>query len=130
MPRRSRVIPKRVIWQMDDWIFRDAPEIDADIVSPGRSLPAKRQGIASYLFSGAMARESLWILARSIPPLRPLVARLTNGVMFKFPIPDVDDINVLRPDFDVPGFYNARRAMAAFSAPHRPRTQPPPRRGL
>src|ERR1700716_3787731 len=23
--------PRRVIWQMDDWIFRDAPEIDADI---------------------------------------------------------------------------------------------------
>src|SRR5947207_9487958 len=23
--------PKRVIWQMDDWIFRDAPEIDSDV---------------------------------------------------------------------------------------------------
>src|SRR3979411_1132750 len=27
--------PKRLIWQMDDWIFRDAPDIDSEI-----SLPA------------------------------------------------------------------------------------------
>src|SRR3954453_843206 len=26
--------PKRVIWQMDDWIFRDAPEVDSDIYLP------------------------------------------------------------------------------------------------
>src|ERR1700716_2907270 len=26
--------PKRVIWQRDDWIFRDAPEIDSDIYVP------------------------------------------------------------------------------------------------
>ena len=44
----------------------------------------------------------------------PIVARLTNGVMFKFPIANVDDINVLRPDFDVAGFYNAKSAVAAF----------------
>ena len=107
--------PKRVVWQMDDWIFRDAPEIDADRYLPADLYRRNARGIASYLFGGAMARESLWILARSIPPLRPLVARLTNGVMFTFSIPDVDDINVLRPDFDVPGFYNAGRAMAAFA---------------
>lgn len=107
--------PGRVIWQMDDWIFRDAPEIDADRYLPADLYRRNARGIASYLFGGAMARESLWILARSIPPLRPLVARLTNGVMFTFSIPDVDDINVLRPDFDVPGFYNAGRAMAAFA---------------
>ena len=70
--------------------------------------------MAGYLFSGAMARESLWIVARAIPPLEPTVARLTNGVMFKFPISRVDDINTLRPDFDVAGFYNAKSAVAAF----------------
>src|SRR5437870_9616166 len=26
--------PKRVIWQMDDWIFRNAPDIDADMFLP------------------------------------------------------------------------------------------------
>ena len=34
--------------------------------------------------------------------------------MFKFSIPRVDDINTLRPDFDVAGFYNAPNALAAF----------------
>jgi hypothetical protein len=107
--------PRRVIWQMDDWIFRDAPDIDQDIYIPADLYRRNAKGIASYLFSGAMARESLWILARSIPLLEPVVARLTNGVVFKFPISRVDDINTLRPDFDVPGFYNAKNALAAFT---------------
>ena len=107
--------PRRVIWQADDWIFRDAPDIDSDIFLPADLYRRNTKGIAGYLFSGAMARESLWILARSIPPLEPVVARLTTGVLFKFPISRVDDLNTLRPDFDVPGFYNAKRALAAFA---------------
>ena len=106
--------PKRVIWQMDDWIFRDAPEIDSDIYVPADLYRRNARGIAGYLLSGATARESLWIAARAIPPLEQIVARLTNGVMFKFSIPRVDDINTLRPDFDVAGFYNASNAIAAF----------------
>ena len=106
--------PKRVIWQMDDWIFRDAPEIDSDVYVPADLYRGNARGIAGYLFSGAMARESLWILTRAIPPFEPTVARLTNGVMFKFPISRVDDINALKPDFDVAGFYNANSAVAAF----------------
>jgi hypothetical protein len=106
--------PKRVIWQMDDWIFRDAPEIGADIYLPADLYRRNAKGIAGYLFSGAMARESLWIVARSIPPLEPLVARLTTGLVFKFPIARVDDINALRSDFDVAGFYNQRASLAAF----------------
>jgi len=106
--------PKRVIWQMDDWIFREAPDVDNDVYLPADLYRRNARGIAGYLFSGATARESLWILARSIPPLQPVVARLTNGVLFKFPIAGVDDINALRSDFDVPGFYNAKNAMAAF----------------
>jgi hypothetical protein len=107
--------PRRVIWQMDDWIFRDAPDIDRDIYLPADLYRRNAKGIAGYLFSGAMARESAWILARSIKPLEPLVARLTTGVLFKFPISRVDDINILRPDFDVPGSYNAKKALAAFT---------------
>lgn len=106
--------PKRVIWQMDDWIFRNAPEIDSDVYLPADLYRRNARGIAGYLFNGAMARESLWIAARTMPPLAPAVARLTNGVMFKFSIADVDDINALRPDFDVAGFYNAKNARDAF----------------
>src|SRR3954466_4483843 len=106
--------PKRVIWQVDDWIFRDAPDIDSDIYLPANLYRRNLKGVAEYLFSGSMARESLWLLARSIPPLQPVTARLTNGVLFKFPLSNVDDINALRPDFDVAGTYNVKRAIASF----------------
>ena len=36
--------PKRVLWEVDDWIFHDAPDIDSNISSAGRSLPAECQG--------------------------------------------------------------------------------------
>jgi hypothetical protein len=106
--------PRRVLWQMDDWIFRDAPEIDADVYLPADLYRRNARGVAGYLFSGGMTRESLWIVLRSIPVLEPVVARLTTGVIFKFPIARVDDINTLRPDFDVAGSYNAKQAIAAF----------------
>ena len=106
--------PKRVIWQMDDWIFRDAPEIDSNPFLPADLYRRNAKGLAEYLFSGAMARESLWMMARSVGPFEKTVARLTTGVIFKFPIADADDINVLTPNFDVAGFYNAQRALASF----------------
>jgi hypothetical protein len=106
--------PKRVVWQLDDWIFRDTPEIDSDVYLPSGLYRRNAAGLAGYLFSGQMARESLWILARSVPPLEPAVARLTSDIVFKFPISDVDDINSLSPDYDVAGNYNAQKALAAF----------------
>ncbi len=106
--------PKRVIWQLDDWIFHDAPEPESDVYLPAALYRRSIKGLAGYLFSGQMARESLWILARSLPPLEPVVARLTSDLVFKFPIADVDDINSLPPDYDVAGNYNAKKAFAAF----------------
>jgi hypothetical protein len=106
--------PKRVIWELDDWIFHDAPEIDANINLPADLYRHNAKGVASYLFSGATAREALWIAARSIPPLEPVVAPLTSEALFKFSISRVDDINTLQPTDDVGALYNARRAMAAF----------------
>jgi hypothetical protein len=99
---------------MDDWIFRDAPEIDADIYLPANLYRRNLKGIVEYLSSGTMARESLWMLARSVPALERTVARLTSGVVIKFPIADVDDINVLAPGFDVAAAYNAKRSMGQF----------------
>jgi len=106
--------PLRVLWEVDDWIFHDTPDIDSNVYIPADLYRRNAKGIAGYLLSGSMARESAWIMARSIPPLEPVVARLTNGVMFKFPISRVDDINSLRPDFDLAAAYNAKRSLAAF----------------
>jgi hypothetical protein len=107
--------PKRVLWQMDDWIFRNAPDVDSESYFPADLYRRNARGVASYLFSGAMARESLLIAARAIPPLRLTVARLASGVIFKFPIADIDDLNTLRPGFDVAGFYNANAALSSFN---------------
>src|SRR3984957_20960133 len=63
--------PKRVIWEVDDWIFHDTPEIDADANLPADLYRGNAKGIASYLLSGAMAREALWLAGRPIPPLEP-----------------------------------------------------------
>jgi hypothetical protein len=105
--------PKRVIWEVDDWIFHDTPDIDADTHLPADLYRGNAKGIASYLLNGATAREALWIAARSIPPLAPVLA-LTNEALFKFPLSNVDDINTLQPTDDVGAIYNAKRAMAAF----------------
>lgn len=106
--------PKRVIWQMDDWIFRDSPDIDANVHLPANLYRRNISGLSEYLLSGAMARESAWLVLRSIPPLTPLVAKATNGLMFKFPISDVDDINALRRDTDIGAAYNKAKALAVF----------------
>src|ERR1700676_840894 len=106
--------PKRVIWEVDDWIFHDAPDIDSDLYIPADLYRRNVKGLAGYLLSGAMARESAWIMARSIPPLEAMGARLTDEVMFKFPLSRADDINVLRRDVEVAAAYNAKRALAAF----------------
>ena len=102
--------PKRVVWQMDDWIFVDAPEIESDVYLPTGLYRRDPRGIASYLFSGAMARESALMLLRPIPGF--------SGVadwFAKFRIGDVDDINTLAPGTDVASRYNAAAAKAAFA---------------
>jgi hypothetical protein len=106
--------PSRIIWEMDDWIFRAAPDIDSDVSFPADLYRRNARGIAGYLLSGAMARESAWILARSIPPIEPMVARWTTEELFKFPVASVDDINALRPGSDLSEAYNARKSIAAF----------------
>ncbi|MDB5520022.1 MAG: hypothetical protein JWQ17_6780 [Tardiphaga sp.] len=106
--------PRRVIWQMDDWIFGDAPDIDSNGYFPADLYRRNARGLAGYLLSGAMARESLWMLTRSTGAVPTTLARLTSAGAVKFAIPRVDDILSLAPDFDVAQAYNAGRTLAAF----------------
>jgi len=106
---------RRVIWEVDDWIFCNAPDIGSDVYLPADLYRGNARGIASYLLSGAMARESALILMRSVFPGKPILARPTREALFKFPLSRVDDINSLPPDADVPGSYNAAKARAAFA---------------
>jgi hypothetical protein len=107
--------PKLVIWQMDDWIFGPAPDIDSIGYFPADLYRRNVRGLAGYLLSGAMARESMWMMSRSLELLQPLVARLTSAAAMKFAVSRVDDILSLAPDFDIAQTYNARKALAAFT---------------
>ena len=106
--------PRRVIWEVDDWIFHDTPDIDANTHLPADLYRGNARGIAGYLLSGTIAREAAWIMARSIPPLESAVARLTSDAIFKFSIPRVEDINTLQANEDVGATYSSKRAIAAF----------------
>jgi hypothetical protein len=106
--------PKRVVWEIDDWIFHDTPDIDANVNLPADLYRHNARGIASYLFSGAIAREAVWIAARPLLPSALVLAPATREALFKFSLSNVDDINTLRPGDDVSTIYNANRAMAAF----------------
>jgi hypothetical protein len=106
--------PKRVVWEIDDWIFHDAPEIDANARLPADLYRENVKGVASYLLNGLMARQALWIVVRSIPKLGSVTDPLTSEALFKFPLSNVDDINTLQRSEDVSALYNSRRAMAAY----------------
>jgi len=117
---------KRVIWEMDDFIFVDAPDIEAD---PYLSVDLYRRttkGIASYLFSAAMAKESLFTLLRSVPPLRQKLTQAAPYLPVTFALSDVDDIYALPRDFDIGRDYNTKKTLAAFTYI----TAPPRRRFL
>ncbi|MBH5391667.1 hypothetical protein [Bradyrhizobium diversitatis] len=106
---------RRVIWEMDDFIFVDAADIEADPYLSVDLYRGTAKGIASYLFSAAMAKESLFVLARSMPPLRDPLTRAAPFLPVKFALSDVDDIYALPRDFDVARGYNATRTLAAFA---------------
>ena len=115
---------RRVIWEMDDFIFVDAADIESD---PYLSVDLYRRtarGIASYLFNAAMAKESLFTLLRSMPPLKQPLMRAAPYLPVTFALADVDDIYALPRNVDVARDYNASKALASFTyitAPSRSR---------
>lgn len=106
---------RRVIWEMDDWIYVDAPEVDADPYFSADLYRRNAKGIASYLFSGAMAKESLVAVLRSFPPPRTWLDRAAPFLPLKFVLSDVDDIHTLARDIDAGRTYGAGKALSAFA---------------
>lgn len=115
---------RRVIWEMDDFIFVDAADIEVDPYLSTDLYRRTAKGIASYLFSAAMAKESLFTLLRSVPPMRQPLTQAAPYLPVKFALADVDDIYALPRDFDIARDYNASKALASFAyitAPSRSR---------
>lgn len=105
---------RRAIWAMDDFIFVDAADVESDPYLSVDLYRGTAKGIASYLFNAGMAKESLFALLRSIPPLRQPLTRAAPFLPVKFALSDVDDIYALPRDFDIARGYNAERTLAAF----------------
>jgi hypothetical protein len=107
--------PKRVIWEMDEWIFRDAPDIDSDVYVPADLYRMNAKGVAGYLFSLDTARESLWIALRALKPLELFAHGLAAAQYLKFHQDDVNEINTLPAYLDLSTMYNSTKARASFA---------------
>ncbi|UWU77328.1 hypothetical protein N2603_02305 [Bradyrhizobium huanghuaihaiense] len=106
---------RRVVWAMDDFSFVDAADIEADPYLSVDLYRGTARGIASYVFSAAMAKESLFTVMRSVPPLREPLTRAAPYLPVKFALEDVDDIYALPRNFDIARDYNAKKTLAAFA---------------
>ncbi|MBB4374070.1 hypothetical protein GGD63_006899 [Bradyrhizobium sp. cir1] len=106
---------RRVVWAMDDFSFVDAADIETDPYLSVDLYRGTAKGIASYVFSAAMAKESLFALLRSIPPLQQPLARAAPFLPVKFALSEVDDIYALPRNFDIARTYNAEKTLAAFA---------------
>jgi hypothetical protein len=106
--------PKLVIWEMDEWIFRDAPDIDSDVYMPADLYRMNAKGIAGYLLNLDTARESLWIVLRAFKPLEMVAHGLAAAQYLKFHQDEVNEINTLPAYFDLSTAYNSTKARASF----------------
>ena len=106
--------PKMVIWEMDEWIFRDAPDIDHESYLPADLYRMNAKGVLGYLFSLDTSRETLWILLRFIKPLTTVAHGLAAAQYLKFHQNQVDEINALPASADLSSLYGSSKIRAAF----------------
>ena len=70
--------PQRIVWQMDDYMFRDSGDVDAYLKSDLYRRDVA--GLSGYLFDLGTGREALWIvLVLSGPPI--IVASAVGLIM-------------------------------------------------
>jgi hypothetical protein len=107
--------PKLVIWELDDRIFFDSPDIDSDVDIQPDLYRMNLKGITEYLFSLDTARESLWIVLRLFKPLATVAHGLAAAQYLKFYGDQVDEINTVPLQADLSSLYNSSRARSAFA---------------
>jgi hypothetical protein len=105
---------KLVIWEMDEWIFRDAPNVDSEAYLPADLYRMNAKGIAGYLFGLDTTRESLWALLRFFRPLEIVAHGLAAAQYLKFYETRVNEINALPASADLASFYNESKTQAAY----------------
>jgi hypothetical protein len=106
--------PKLIIWAMDEWIFRNAQDVDSEAYMPADLYRMNAKGVLGYLFSLDTARESLWILLRFIKPLATVAHGLAAAQYLKFFQNEANEINTLPVSADLSTFYNSSKIRAAY----------------
>ena len=107
--------PRRVIWEMDDWIFFDGPGVDANIYLPADLYRMNAKGVMGYLLSLETARESFWILLRLLKGVETFAHFLAGLQYLKFYNGEVDEINTLPPYVDLSASYNVTKVREALA---------------
>jgi hypothetical protein len=104
--------PKRVLWEMDDLIFVNAPDIDDLPYLPVNLYRKNLKGISGYLFSLETSREALWLLLRTWRPFWNVSIDLMRAGYLKYDTDSANELNTFTAD--IPSAYNAERALAAY----------------
>jgi hypothetical protein len=107
--------PKNVIWEMDDWIFRESPAIDENQFLPADLYRMNAKGIANYLFSLSTAREAFFTVLRFIKPMKEVAHALAAAQYLKFYNDQVNEIKTLPLSLDLSTIYNSEKARASFA---------------
>jgi len=105
--------PQRVVWQMDDYMFRDSGDVDTYL----RSDLYKRnlKGLTGYLFNLETGRESLWIVLALWKPTQRLGFRLNEIGYLKFNQNDPQELNTTPAGMDLHLWFNMGNAKSAFA---------------
>jgi hypothetical protein len=105
--------PKRIVWQMDDYMFRDSGDVDTYL----RSDLYKRnlKGFVGYLFNLETGRESLWIVLGLWKPTQRLGFRLNEVGYLKFNQSDPRELNTTPAGMDLHLWFNMGNAKSAFA---------------
>jgi hypothetical protein len=106
--------PKEVIWEMDHWVFCNAPDVDSDEYFPVDLYRRNLKGIAGYLLSLDTTRESFWMMLRRIKTLDHFALRLVWAGYLKYHNDNVNEIDTVPTYVDLRTAYGGGRAMASY----------------
>ena len=104
--------PKRIIWQIDDYMFRDSGDVDDHM--PADLYRMNPKGIVQYLFSFGTSRESIWILLRTWKPLEKVANQLVVFGYLTFYQTDARELNTFPSGIDPSSVFNREQALKAY----------------
>jgi hypothetical protein len=104
--------PQRIVWQMDDYMFRGSGDVDAYLKSDLYRRDVA--GLSGYLFDLGTGREALWIVLGLWKPTRRLGFRLNEIGYLKFDRDDPGELNTVPEWVNLSAAFNQSNAKAAF----------------